>query len=159
MQGKNKLVLIDIEKLYTAFYKEPEDVRELLVDCVRKALEDYNWVEGLDIEGRFGEGGKIFCDFAIPKLHRCVSFKDYGNRYYPLSFYIKTFYGKEFDIGISIVAEEYHDDCFAIVRNGEERPAIATTWIEPVGVCIRDVIKRKCEGWELTNENIEKRAM
>ena len=103
--------------------------------------------------------GKIFCDFAIPKLHRCVSFKDYGNRYYPLSFYIKTFYGKEFDIGISIVAEEYHDDCFAIVRDGEERPAIATTWIEPVGVCIRDVIKRKCEGWELTNENIEKRAM
>ena len=157
MQDKNKLYLGNIEKLYPVFYKEPENVRDILVNCVREALEKYDWLEGYCKEGQVDDGNLVHCEIILPELVECASYKKYGTRYYPIDIFVRTYYGKEFLVVIEISASENHYERFATVISGYEKRVIATDWIEPMGIHIKDIMSRKCDKWE--PENINREAM
>lgn len=155
MKEKNKLILGNIEKLYPIFYKEREDVRDILLNCVREALESYDWIEGYELTGKVDNGDKVHCDIVIPELIESASYKRYGTRYYPFEIYLQTYYGKEFLIEIEISASENHSERFATVISGYERNVIATTWVEPMGIHIKDITVRRCQKWNHANVNRE----
>lgn len=152
---ENKLVLGNIDKLYPIFYKEPENVRDTLVDCVRDALESYDWQEGYCKDGQVDKSNFVHCDIVLPELVECASYKKYGTRYYPFEIYVRTFYGKEFLVIVEISASESHYERFATVISGYEKNVIATSWVEPMGIHIKDIITRKCDKWEPESVNQE----
>lgn len=157
MDKKNKLYLGNIEKLYPVFYKEPKNVRDILVNCVREALDEYDWLEGYCKEGQVDEGNLVHCEIVLPELVECASYKKYGIRYYPFDIFVRTYYGKEFCIEIQVEAMENNLERFATVLSGYGRNVIASTWIEPMGIRIKDIMSRKCDKWE--PENINREAM
>jgi len=155
MQDKNKLYLGNIEKLYPVFYKEPENVRDILVNCVREALEKYDWLEGYCKEGQVDKSNFVHCEIVLPELVESASYKKYGTRYYPFEIFVRTFYGKEFLVIVEVSASENHFERFATVISGYEKSVIATSWVEPMGIHIKDIYVRKCDRWEPESVNQE----
>lgn len=155
MDKKNKLYLGNIEKLYPVFYKEPENVRDILVNCVREALEDYDWLEGYCKNGQVDKSNFVHCEIVLPELVESASYKKYGTRYYPFEIFVRTFYGKEFLVVVEVSASENHYERFATVISGYEKSVIATDWVEPMGIHIKDIYVRKCDKWEPESVNQE----
>lgn len=150
--GDNRLVLQNIDKLYPVFYKERDEVRDILIECVKESLEAYDFTEGLKRTGKADEGNLVHCDIVLPELVECASYKKYGTRYYPLDIYVQTYYGKEFWIEIAIGASEYYNDRLCTRLTPYEKTIIATTYIEPFAIYINKVHTGKCECWNPAEE-------
>ena len=155
MQEKNGLILSDIEKLYPVFYKEPEDVRDILLNCVREALESYDWTKGLVRDTKVDDSDKVHCDIILPRLDEAASYKNYGLRHYPFDIYVQTYYGKEFWIEVDVVCNENHNNRICNIVDGYERTIIASSWIEPLGISVTRCISRKCDGWNPSESEVK----
>ena len=143
------------ENLEEALKHEPENIKQIITDFVKETLEQYKdamFATGLKRRGTVDlDDDLVRCDFVLPDLIRCGSYKSFGLRYYSFDAKISTHYGKEWVIGLSVICNESIYDRVCATLNSDEK-VIAYNWAEPLAIRIDDVNKFSSDTWETVDE-------
>ena len=143
------------ENLEEALNHEPENIKQIITDFVKETLEQYKdamFATGLKRKGTVDlDDDLVRCDFVLPDLIRCGSYKSFGLRYYSFDAKISTHYGKEWFIGLSVICNESINDRFCATLNSGEK-VIAYNWAEPLAIRIDEVNKFRSDTWKTVDE-------